>query len=360
MLAPVKIITPLTSIQRERLLPVPGKVRARQGQEVSPDDVVAECNLAPKHSILNIAKSLNVPADRVDKLLQCKAGDKIVKNDIIAGPVGLFQRVVRASNAGRVKVAGEGKVLIENSTSPFQLKAGIDGTVSRIIPERGVVIETRGALLQGVWGNERVGYGLIQLLIDDVDDVLTVERIDVSLRGMLIVGGSCQDPEVLKTAEGIPIKGLVLGSMSASLIPLAKKMKYPIVVIDGFGKIPLNAAAYKLFTTINKKRDVTIHAQSYQTFEGKRPEIIITLPSPGNIEPHLRGDEFMVGQNVYLTTKSYNSQTGTIEHILPKPFRFPSGVKAPAAEIRLSNDERVKVPLANLETFGEKTEQRIY
>jgi len=275
---------------------------ARQGQEVTPADVVAECNSSPKYTILDIAEGLGVPANRADKLLQCKAGDAITKGDVIAGPVGLFQRVVRASHAGLVKIVGDGKVLIENKVSLFELKAGLDG---------------------------------IQLLLDGPADVL-------------------------KTAGEIPVKGLILGSMSSALIPLAKKVKYPVLIVDGFGQIPLNAAAYKLLTTINKKRDVTIHAQTYQTFTGERPEVIVSLPAPEHIEAHLRADDFAVGQKVYLINKSYTAQTGIIERILEKPIRFPSGIQSPAAEIRFSNNERVKVPLANLETFGEKNEQMTY
>ena len=357
MLAPVKIITPLTNIQRERLLPIPGRVIARQGQEVAPSDVVAECALAPKYSIVNVAKGLGVPPNKTDKLLQCKVGDTLSKGDVIAGPVGLFQRVVRATFSGQVKIAGEGKVLIENNTSPFELKAGLGGSVERIIPERGVVIETRGSLVQGVWGNGHTGYGLIQPLLESPNDVLTADQLDVSIRGMIILGGYCQDAQVLEIAAGIPVKGLILGSMPSTLIPLAKKMEYPILVIDGFGQIPLNAAAYKLLTTVNKKRDITIHAQAYHVFTGERPEIIVSLPAPEHIEAPLEIDEFAVGQKVYLINKTYTDQTGTIERILTKPFKFPSGIQAPAADIRLDNNKQVTIPLANLETFGEKKQE---
>ena len=357
MLAPVRHISPLTPIQRERILPIPGRVVVRQGQSVSPTDVVAECALAPKHFILKIAEGLNVSPDRADKLIQCQKGDNVSKGDVIAGPAGVFQRVVRAPFSGRVKLVGDGKALIEASVSPFELKAGMDGTVARIIPDWGVIIETRGVLIQGIWGNGKAAYGLMQLMLENPEDELIAGQINISARGTIGVGGYCQDPKVLKNAAQAPLKGLVLGSMSSALVPLAQQASFPILILDGFGRLPINSAAYKLLTTA-QGRNISLHAQAYQASKGERPEIIITLPTPERLEPPLEVDEFSAGQRVYLMNKSYAAQTGTIEQILSKPFKFPNGIIAPVAEIRLENGDLVKVPLASLETFGEKARQK--
>lgn len=359
MIAPVKHISPLTLVERERVLPVPGRVVARQGQAVSPTNIVAEYIAAPKYVILNIAEGLNVSPDKADKLLQRQKGDTISKSDIIAGPAGLFQRVVRAPFSGQVKLTGDGKVLIEAFASPVELKAGIDGTVTKIIPDWGVIIETRGALVQGMWGNGKIAFGLMQLMLDDPGDELVADKIDLSARGTILVGGLCQDPQVLHRAANIPVKGLVVGSMSAALVPLATKIPFPIIVLDGFGKKPMNSAAYKLLTTTTKDRNIALHAQAYRSLEGERPELVITLPAPDQIEPLLGMDEFAPEQKVYLVNKSYSAQIGIIKRILSKPFKFPSGVTAPTAEVRLENGELVKVPLASLESFGEKADQEI-
>ncbi len=360
MLAPVKHISPLTLIQRERVLPIPGRVVARQGQAVSPTDVIAEYVLAPKYFILDIAEGLNVAPDKADKLLQCHKGDNVSKGDVVAGPAGLFQRVVRAPFSGQVKLAGDGKMLIEAFVSPVELRAGLDGTVTRIIPDWGVIIETRGALLQGVWGNGKMTYGLMQLLLESPDDELRAGQIDISVRGTIGVGGYCRDPQVLQNAAKAPVKGLILGSMSADLLPIAAKLPFPVMILDGFGQMPMNSAAYKLLNTTTKDRNVSLHAQAYQASKGERPEIVITLPVPEHIEVLLEADEFAAGQKVYLVNKSYSAQTGIIKRILSKPFKFPSGIIALAAEVSLENDELVKVPLACLESFGEKTSQETY
>jgi len=77
MLAPIIHIMPLTSIQRERLLPASGRVVVRMDQKVSPVDVVAETNLAKKHVLVDVARLLGISPDKADALIRCKAGERI-------------------------------------------------------------------------------------------------------------------------------------------------------------------------------------------------------------------------------------------------------------------------------------------
>jgi hypothetical protein len=350
MLSPVTHILPITNIRRTRLLPVAGKVVVRKGQKVNPQDVVAEANLAPEHILLEVARGLGLPTHKADAQIHCKAGDDVGEGDVLAGPVGMSRRLVRAPKPGHVVVAGGGQILLELESRPFELKAGIPGTVTELVDDRGAEIETSGALVQGVWGNGNVDYGLLSAVLRAPEDELTLDRLDVSQRGLVILGGYCADTQILSMAAEIPLRGLILASIDPLLLPLALKMRYPIIVLEGFGKIPLNSAAYKLLTT-NDRRDVAVNAEAWNPLAGTRPEIVIPLPSSGYLPFPPETDVFKPGQQVRVLATSYRSKVGTLVAVRPGLMALASGIRSIAADVRFEDGESAVLPLANLEVL---------
>jgi len=349
MLAPVIQISPLAKIRRHRELPAPGKVVVRQGQKVEALDIIAETILAPEHIMLNIARSLNVTTEKADELIQRAAGETINKGDLIAGPVGLAKRVVRAPRSGRIVVAGDGLVLMQVNSTPYEVHAGMPGAVTDLIPDRGAVVEATGALVQGVWGNAQTEFGLMQVKMKSPDDQLTTDHLDVSQRGSIILGGYCGDGRVFQKAAEIPLRGLILTSMDSALIPFAQKAPFPILVLEGFGFHPLNAISYNVLVT-NNGREISLNAEALDHYKGIRPEIVIPLGASREPEDSsLSVEDFAPGHKIHLVRAPHAGKTGTIASLFHEPIRFPSGIRALGADIILSNDQHVTVPLANLE-----------
>jgi len=348
MLASIVHIFPLKSIRRERALPVPGRVLVRQGQTVQPHVIIAESALAPEHLLLNVSRSLGVSSKNIQSLIQREVGEQVIEGDLIAGPVGLTRKVLRAPVSGRIALIRGGKVLLEVETLPDQLQSGMAGVVTDLIAERGAIIETVGALVQGVWGNGRMDFGLMQNKLNAPDDKLTSDQLDVSLRGTVILGGYCDDPEALRNAANIPLKGLILSSMSASLVPLATKVPFPIVLLRGFGLRPLDSASFRLLTT-NENREVLVNAFAFNRFVGTRPEVVIPLSRPDEPPHPPETENFSAGQKVRLANSFSSHSIGRIEYITDNPVLLPSGLQSVSAHINLENEESVIMPLANLE-----------
>ena len=350
MLAPVHHITGYASIVRERLLPISGTVLVRLNAKVNPNDVVAEANWAREHVLLDVARTLGVSVNAADRLIKCKEGDRLAAKAEIAIGKGLFPHSVVAPRDGRVVLVAGGQVLMEVGETKMELRAGISGTVIEVIANRGVVIQTAGALVQGVWGNGRIDSGLLVNLAEKPDDILDAARMDVSMRGFVILGGILKDAETLKAAADLPVRGLILSSIYPSLISQAREMRYPIIVTDGFGSLPMNSAAHKLLST-NAKRDVTVNAEAYDRYSGTRPEVIITLPATN--PPDLREVEtFATGSQIRMRRPPFLGMLGKIVIVKPGLTTLLSGLRAPAAEVRLENGETVVAPLVNLEVVG--------
>jgi hypothetical protein len=351
MLAPVLHVLPLTTIVRERVLPYPGKVNMHVNQRVNPTDVVAETTHAREHVLLDVARAFGIPAAEAEKLIRVNEGDSLEKGALIAEKPGLFPTALKAPRAGRVMICGSGQVLMEVSDAKIQLRAGLPGVVTQIIPDKGVVIRTAGALIQGVWGNGRIDNGLMTSLIEKPDDVLVASRLDVSLRGSVILAGQVRDMETLKAAADLPVRGLILSSMNFTLIEAAYKLRYPILVTEGFGTIPMNSAAFKLLTT-NNKREVTVNADHFDRYSGTRPEVIIPLPISNDPDEPNQYEHFELGRQVRMRRPPNTGMLGTISELPAGLSLLPSGLRAPAAEVKLENGEIVLAPLVNLEVVA--------
>jgi hypothetical protein len=228
------------------------------------------------------------------------------------------------------------------------LKAGINGTVVEVMPNRGAMIETAGVLVQGVWGNQRIEQGVLLVVARTPEDEFTTSRIDVSMRGAIVLAGPCVDAQVLHAAVELPLRGLILSSLSADLLPLASSLKMPIIVLEGIGRIPLNAEAYRLLTS-NSKRDVCVNAAAFNAMTGERPEVVIPLPSTGELPNDTAN--FSPGKRVRIFRPPLAGTTGILTAVKPGLTLLPNGLKALAAEIKLENNDIVIMPLANLDVL---------
>lgn len=353
-LASTTYVIPLTTLYRRRMLPAPGRLRVRQGQKVAPNDIVAEADLAAEHVLLDVARGLSVSPKKADEYIDRGPGELVSEGDLIAtGPRGLVRRTMRAPVEGKIVYIRNGQVLLQKSETPFELKAGYTGTISEMIAERGVVIEMTGALIQGVWGNGQVDFGVMQMTAESPGQRFVLDQVDVSLRGGMLAGGYLDDADALEALAEIPIRGLILASMPARLIPVAQAVPYPVLLTEGFGERPMNMAAFRLLAS-NSEREISVNAEPYQPYQGTRPEIVIPLPVAGTPPIPARPADFAPQQRVRVVRAPYASQLGTILFLRTELYALPSGLQTVVADVRLDSGERVVLPLANLEVIEYK------
>lgn len=351
MIAPVSYIQPLTTLRRKRTMPVEGVVLVNLGATVHSSDAVARANLEARHLILDAGRALGLSAERANKLILRNVGEKVEEGAIIAGKRGVAARQLRAPASGTIAAISEGQVLLQVNDDSSLMPARVPGLVIDVQPNRGVTIECICALAQGVWGNGGLADGFLQMVGSGPEQVLTADQIDMSLRGVILFVGRCEQRQALELAAQVPIRGLIVGSLATRLLPIARKMAYPIVVTEGFGPTPMNTDAFKLFSNHNGEQ-ATLNAQIFEPGGLERPEVIIPIKDAGRPPQPVPAQSFRIGQTARVLAGADKGLLGEITALLPASTQYNSGLRAASAQIALESGKVTNYPLANLELLG--------
>ena len=142
-------------LRKDRILPLKGEVLVKKGDRVKANDVVAQTSLPGNVVPFKVANKLGVPAEMLGNFLKIKVGDEIKKGQVIAETKGLFgtgwfKTAVKSPIDGEVESisAATGNAVLREPRIPVQIKAFIDGIVTEVIKDEGVVVENRSAYIQ--------------------------------------------------------------------------------------------------------------------------------------------------------------------------------------------------------------------
>ena len=347
MLTSIQHRSPLARFSVNRVLPVEGTVLVRVGQQVAPSDVVAEVVLKPSYHLINAATILGVKNKELKKYLKRKTGEKISKDGILAEKEGVFIKEIRAPENCQLVAVSSGQLLLELETKPSKLLAGVRGVVKSIEPNLGATIETTGAWIQGVWGNGKTGFGILKSLASDPDHQFAIEDLDVNMRGGILFAGHCADEKALQFADEIGVRGIVFGSMSAKLVPVAEKLSFPIVILDGFGKISIDPMTFNMIAS-NNEREICLIGDKINRYTGQQPFVTIPLPSTMEAEEPMLMHRMMKGSKVRVVNCKNHGRIGEIVAFMEQLQNYPSGVKAKSVKVRIDEVD-VILPIDNLE-----------
>jgi hypothetical protein len=345
-------VTLLATLQRQRLLTYPGEVAVQENQRVDATTIVGRVTLAKQHRLVDIARKLGVPAKQIDAFMVKHEGDSVKKDELLATRRELFlPHDVLSPVEGMVLAVGEGKALIAVAEPPLELRAGMPASVKQVIPDYGVTLETTGALLEGVWGNGQDAFGVIQMVGTGLADPLTPALLEVELRGAIIAVGVVQDTAAFAKLAEVGVRGLVVGSLRAELIPELQRQTFPVLVVEGFGLQGFSLPARTLLAS-NAGREAWVNAQPWDRFAGQRPEVIIPLPSPG--QPPAAptdGGALAAGVRVRIVRGPDAPGAGQVIALSEEAGFTASGVRARLATVKLdeSSAAPVTVAFANLE-----------
>lgn len=362
-------VTERAKVRKERLLPIAGKVLVQAGARVRAEDVVARAELPGDVSTVNVVNILGIPAAEIGQYMLKKGGDAVARDEVIAETrpfIKWFKAVARAPVDGTIESISSitGQVLIRTAPRPVELTAYLDGTVAEVIEREGVVIETHGAFVQGIFGVGGETYGEIAVIVERPDEVIGPDRLTPDLKGKLVVAGSLVTSEVYERASALGIAALVCGGFHDR--DLRRLLGYdlgvaitghediqPILIItEGFGPIAMAEATFALLKAHAGQRASANGATQIRAGV-LRPEIII--PAARAATDEVLADIAMVGLTagspVRIIREPGFGRIGVVKSLPAGVVEIESESKVRVAEVQFPDGTTATVPRANLEAI---------
>ncbi len=362
-------VTDSTILLKRRILPLKGIVKATVGAEVKPDDIVAQTHLPGNVHPINIANMLNVePGDLPSKMIK-KEGDAIKTDEVIAeskGLFGLFTSRARATIDGTIEGISTitGQVLQRGIPIPVEVAAYVDGKIVEVIEEEGVIVETHGALVQGIFGIGGETHGKLEIACNSSDEILTPELIKENHKGKVIVAGSLVTAAALKKAINVGVKGVIVGGFDDKdlieflgydlgvAITGAEDLGITLVVTEGFGQIQMAQRTFDLLAA-HKGMETSINGATQIRAGVIRPEVIIPKPLTDKTSKRASIPELNIGMPLRVIRAPYFGMLGKVTALPTELTPLDSGTKARVLEVEFIDGKKVIVPRANVELIEE-------
>ena len=354
-------VAPAARVRRERLLPVRGEVSTAVGSRLDPLDVIARAVPPRARRAISLTRVLGVREADVPRRLKKLAGDTVQAREIIiARPInlGLQQLVYRAPGAGQIVSIKGSWLVLDLDGMPLELKALYRGSVVSVTPRLGAVIEAEGALIQGIWGSGKEGYGAVKPVARTPDEVVAPDSLDVDARGSILIAGAGITEEALRRAESLHAAGLITGGLDSRLIPVAQSLEMSVMVTEGFGRVSMSVPIFELLKS-SAGQDAAIDAVRPVRGQSRRPEAFIVLKArPGESSParELAALKVAPGARVRVLCEPYLGRVGVLpQELLVKWIADESGVRLPSVQVALqdvSGTQTVVVPWTDLELIG--------
>ncbi|MDQ7029435.1 MAG: hypothetical protein Q9O62_06490 [Ardenticatenia bacterium] len=343
------IVSPRVRVRRERMLRSLGQLFVRIGQLVHPHDVVAK---GPGHTtihLVDVAAELKLKPKAALKAILVEPGQTVKAEELLARQSGLFHRKeLRAPVDGRVmQIDPLGRVVLQVMAEGETLRAGLQGKVINLMPRHGVVIESVGAFVQGVWGNGRSHVGILRLLASSPDDQVSPEQFDVSVRGSIVVVGRTASADVFEAAARARVHGLIMASLRPELLDVAQQQDYAVVVTEG---VVGAAMAPPIFDILRRHdgHEAVVHAVFSPARPRLRPDILIPLQVEDAPLFHA-GRPLATGDVVRLLAPPLLGKVGTVRDPWVGLGMLESGVEAEGCEVELADGSVHFVPLHAVE-----------
>ena len=357
-----------TTIQRKRLLPLPGVVLVQVGEQVQAGTPVARAQLPGKVLALNLANQLSVAPGEIYDYLVKKEGDEVRKDEIIAENkpfIKWFKTEIGSPLTGTIESISPitGQVLFREPPKILDVLAYIDGTVVEIHARQGVTIETSCSLVQGIFGIGGETSGDIMMGVTAPDQELAPHHLTQAMKGKVVVGGAFLSAETMTRAKEIGVAALVVGAIHDKdlrallgydlgvAITGTERIGFTLVLTEGFGTIPMASKTFRLLAGHTGQK-ASVSGATQIRAGVIRPEVIIpeavTLQTTIAVQ---RREGIKIGDPVRIIRDPLFGLIGEVSRLPSELQKIPTESEVRVLEVRFGDGRTAVIPRANIEVI---------
>lgn len=360
-----------TLVEKDRRLPMKGKVHVKVGDRVTAETVVASTDLPGNVYPVNLANILGCEPKELKLFLIKKEGDSVNRDEIIAetpGLFGFFKTQVKSPISGTIESLSDvtGQAILREPPIPVEVNAYVEGVIDEIYEDEGVKVDAVATFIQGIFGIGPEVIGDLVMVAKTPADVLDKDSIQLEHKNKIIVGGSLVTADALKRAVEVGVTGVVVGGYDAHdlkeflgydlgvAITGTEDKGITLVVTEGFGQISM---AQKTFDLLKNcvGRKTSINGATQIRAGVIRPEVVIPIEG-GKMEDSDRpaGTGMVIGSLVRIIRQPHFGEVAKVVSLPEQPTKIPTEAKVRVVEIEtLSGAERMTLPRANVEIIEE-------
>ena len=231
------------------------------------------------------------------------------------------------------------------------------------LPGEGVVVETEGAYVQGIFGVGGERWGALRVLSQTHDQPLEEGQIDGDCRGAVLVAGGIAGIEALGKAAGAGAAGVIAGGIHdrdlkellgydlGVAITGTEEIGPTLIVTEGFGEIAMARNTFDILRSCDGMQ-ASISGATQIRAGVQRPEIIIPSPGPDRAQAAAAKETpggMAEGDALRVIRAPHFGRVARVRALIPELREVESGARVRVLEVEFEDGTRAVVPRANVE-----------
>ena len=355
-------------VRKTRRLPLAGEVIVALGHRVGAADVVACTKLPGRVHLINFANVLGLLPDELEAALIVRPGSDIKKGMLLAEHrafFGLLRSRVESPIDGTLESVSRitGQTMLREVPVPVEVTAYLDGTIVEVMPSEGVVVESRAAMIQGIFGLSGEVNAPIIVVASSPDVTLDAGDLDESHAGKVVIGGGRATLAALRRAIALGVSAVVTGGFAYQdvkdllgydvgvAITGTEGLVTTLVVTEGFGDIAMATATYELLAS-HEGALASVTGATQIRAGVIRPEVVIPLDQDAKVAANGHVSLGLeVGVDVRCIRAPYFGRIGKVSALPVELHTMPSETQVRVLEVEMPGGDTIVVPRANVEVI---------